>query len=73
MIIKERRIVCSGKDVLSSQLAFQVMDLAIERDVEITLFVSGKDEYPTFLELEKFLLNISLLLFVIEQNKPIDN
>ncbi|PKG22629.1 HPr family phosphocarrier protein [Niallia nealsonii] len=76
MIIKDGRIVCGGKNVMvSSQLTVKVMGLAIEVGDEITLIVSGIDEHPTFIALEKFLLNKdhSFLPFVVEQTKPIDN
>jgi len=75
MIIKDERIVSGGKNVMMSQFAFNVMGLDVEVGDEITLIVSGKDEYLTFLELEKFILNKehSLLPLVAGQIKPIDN
>jgi phosphotransferase system HPr (HPr) family protein len=76
MIIKEGIIVCGGKNLMMiSEMAVQLMGLAIKVGDEITLIVSGKDEHTTFLELEKFLLNkdLPLLPFVAEEIKPIDN
>lgn len=75
IIIKDGRMVCGGRNVMrSTQLVVKVMDLAIKADDEMTLMVSGIDEHPALMELEKFLLNNdrSLLRFNIEQTKPMD-
>lgn len=56
-IKKNGNIVSAGKNMMMSQFAINMLDLAIEQGEEITLTVSGIDEYPALIELEKFLLN----------------
>jgi phosphotransferase system HPr-like phosphotransfer protein len=74
-IIKNHRIVSGGIHIMrSSQFAVKVLGLAINAGDEITIMVSGLDEQPTLIELEKVLLNKdpSLLPYVEEQNHLID-
>lgn len=61
--------------MLMSQFAINMLDLAIEQGEEITLSISGADEYPALMELEKFLSTKdgSIPSFNIDQVKSTDN